>query len=66
MCIGQKLLLTAKMDIKQTDADATMMEVNRKQMLLLRYDDGGEQEIYAVATMMEVNRQQMLLLLRRM
>ena len=50
MCIGQKLLLTAKMDIKQIDADATMMEVNREQMLL------------AVNTMMDVNRKQMLLL----
>ena len=31
-----KLLLTAKVDIKQIYADATMMEVNREQMLLLR------------------------------
>ena len=46
----QKLLLTAKMDIKQIDIDATMMEGNREQMLL------------ADATMMDVNRKQMLLL----
>ena len=39
-----------------------MMDVNRKQMQLLYYDDGFEQETDAVATMMEVNRKQMLLL----
>ena len=58
---------------QETDAVATMMEVNRKQMLLVWwwrwirnrcccYDDVGEQEIFAVATMMEVNRKYMLLL----
>ena len=36
------------------------MKENRKQMLLLQYDDGGEQEADAVAMMMEVNRKQML------
>ena len=58
--------------VKQIYADVTMMEVNLKQVLLLR--DGceletdavarlwSEQETDAVATMMEVKRKQMLLL----
>ena len=47
---------------QETDAVATMMDVNRKQMQLLYYDDGFEQETDAVATMMDLNRKQMLLL----
>ena len=43
---------------QETDAVATMIKVNLKQMLLLH--DGGELETDAVATVMEVNRKQML------
>ena len=41
------------MDLKQIDADATMMEVNT------------EQGTYADATMMELNSEQMLMLMLR-
>ena len=56
---NQMLLLQCYNDAgkQETDAVATMMEVNRKQML-----DAGKQETDAVATMMQVNRKQMLLL----